>query len=69
MAVFKNKLTDAMQEASETQTWLEFCFACNYIDQNKFHELDQKYEHILAMLNSMEMKADSFCFTSAKEEE
>jgi len=26
-AVFKNKLTDAMQEASETQTWLEFCCA------------------------------------------
>jgi len=23
-AVFKNKLTDAMQEASETQCWLEF---------------------------------------------
>lgn len=66
-AVFKNKLTDAMQEASETQTWLDFCFACNYIDQNKFNELDQKYEHILAMLNSMEMKADSFCFTSVKE--
>jgi len=60
IAVFKNKLTDAMQEASETQTWLDFCFACNYIDQNKFNELDQKYEHILAMLNSMEMKADSF---------
>jgi len=67
IAVFKNKLTDAMQEASETQTWLDFCFACNYIDQNKFNELDQKYEHILAMLNSMEMKADSFCFTSVKE--
>ena len=62
-AVFKNKLTDAMQEASETQTWLDFCFACNYIDQNKFNELDQKYEHILAMLNNMELKADSFCFS------
>ena len=32
IAVFKNKLTDAMQEASETQTWLEFCHACGYID-------------------------------------
>ena len=28
IAVFKNKLTDAMQEASETQNWLEFCSAC-----------------------------------------
>jgi len=60
-AVFKNKLTDAMQEASETQTWLEFSIACNYIEQNKFDDLNQKYEHILAMLNNMEMKADSFC--------
>ena len=65
-AVFKNKLTDAMQEASETQTWLDFCFACNYIDQNKFKELDQKYEHILAMLNNMELKVDSFCFSPSQ---
>lgn len=67
MAVFKNKLTDAMQEASETQTWLEFCHACGYINSNALDSLNQKYEHILAMLNSMEMKADSFCFTSSKE--
>ena len=62
LAVFKNKLTDAMQEASETQTWLEFSKACEYIDSQTFSELDQKYEHILAMLNTMEMKAESFCF-------
>lgn len=67
IAVFKNKLTDSMQEASETQTWLEFCHACGYISSSVFNSLDQKYEHILAMLNSMEMKADSFCFTSVKE--
>ena len=55
IAVFKNKLTDSMQEASETQTWLEFCHACGYISSSVFNSLDQKYEHILAMLNSMEM--------------
>lgn len=65
-AAFKSKLTDAMQEASETQTWLDFCFACNYIMQDKFNELDQKYEYILAMLNNMEKKANSFCFTSSQ---
>jgi len=67
IAVFKNKLTDSMQEASETQTWLEFCHACGYISSSVFDSLYKKYEHILAMLNSMEMKADSFCFTSVKE--
>ena len=27
IAVFKNKITDSMQEASETQCWLEFSLA------------------------------------------
>ena len=31
-AVFINKLSDAAQEAAETQTWLEFALACRYID-------------------------------------
>ena len=61
-AVFINKLTDSQQEASETQTWLDFCMACKYINQQTFERLDQEYEKILGMLNSMEMKADKFCF-------
>ena len=61
-AVFVNKLSDAMQEASETQTWLDFCLACKYINEETFTKLDSEYEKILAMLNSMEMKADKFCF-------
>ena len=60
-AVFKNKLSDAMQEGSETQTWLDFCLGCGYISEETFERLDQEYEIILAMLNSMEMKADKFC--------
>ena len=60
--VFKNKITDAMQEASETQCWLEFSLACHYIDQNIFTNLDKEYEEIIAMLNSMEMNSGKFCF-------
>jgi len=60
-AVFINKLSDAAQEASETQTWLEFALHCKYIDQETFHKLDDCYEHIFAMLSNMEKKADSFC--------
>ncbi|MCX5782686.1 MAG: four helix bundle protein [Elusimicrobia bacterium] len=63
---FRNKLTDAMQEASETQTWLEFCFSCKYIPKSKYEKLFEDYEHILAMLNNMEMKAKSFCFLSSQ---
>lgn len=60
--VFKNKLTDSQQEASETQCWLEFSNACNYISQETFNLLDKEYEEILSMLNSMEMNSKKFCF-------
>lgn len=60
--VFMNKLTDSQQEASETQTWLEFSLACNYIDNEQFKELDQEYERIIRMLNSMQLNADKFCY-------
>ncbi len=51
-----------MQEASETQSWLEFSLACKYIDDETFRYLDQEYEGILAMLNAMEKSHDKFCF-------
>ena len=59
--VFINKLTDAEQESAETQTWLEFALKCKYINKEIFEKLDEKYEHIFAMLFTMEQKADSFC--------
>ena len=61
-AVFKNKLTDSMQEASESQCWVEFALACQYIDKALFDELDDEYEQIIAMLSSMELNAHKFCF-------
>lgn len=60
-AVFVNKLTDAEQEAAETQTWLEFALKCKYIKDETFKKLDDVYEHIFAMLSTMERKAESFC--------
>ncbi|OHB79927.1 MAG: four helix bundle protein [Planctomycetes bacterium RBG_16_55_9] len=60
-AVFINKVSDSGQETAETQTWLEFALACKYIDRRTFERLDEKYEHIFAMLSTMERKADTFC--------
>jgi four helix bundle protein len=60
-AVFINKLTDAQSEAAETQTWLEFALACKYFDNVTFAKFDDKYEHIFAMLITMERKVDTFC--------
>ena len=62
LAVFKHKVTDAMQEASETQCWLEFSYSCSYIDNTTFVKLDSEYEKILMMLNSIEKKAIKFCY-------
>src|SRR4030067_1519711 len=55
-AVFVNKLSDAEQEAAETQTWLEFARRANYIDEGIFKKVDEKYEHIFSMLITMERK-------------
>ena len=60
-AVFVNKQSDASQEASETQTWLQFALSCGYIGNESFEELNELYEHIFAMLITMERKSESFC--------
>ena len=60
-AVFINKLSDASQECAETQTWLEFALACKYINHEVFENLDERYEHIFAMLVTMVRKSESFC--------
>jgi four helix bundle protein len=60
-AVFINKLTDAGQEACETQTWLEFSFHSGYIPKDLYENLSERYEHIIAQLLTMEKKAQLFC--------
>jgi four helix bundle protein len=60
-AVFVNKLSDSGQEAGETQTWLEFSLACNYISKQIYEKLFNEYEEIFAMLHAMAEKADTFC--------
>lgn len=61
-AAFKIKLTDAMQEASETQCWLEFSLACGYLSKDLFEKLDTEYESVQSMLNVMEKSAEKFCY-------
>ena len=60
-AVFLNKLSDSSQEAAETQTWLEFSLACNYINSQIFEKLVKDYEEIFAMLHTMAEKSGTFC--------
>lgn len=57
---FVAKLTDSEGEAAETQVWLDFALACEYLEKDKFEELDKKYEYILAMLVKMINKPDDW---------
>jgi four helix bundle protein len=43
---FKSKLSDADSENSETQLWLDFAFACEYIADDKRKELNNKSEEV-----------------------
>lgn len=50
---FIAKLSDCEGEAAETQVWLEYALACNYITKETFTILNQKYDYILGMLVNM----------------
>lgn len=62
--LFINKFIDAEGEAAETQNWLDFAFACNYIDEIKYKELYIKYDEILAMLVKMTKDSKNWTFNS-----
>ena len=50
---FVAKLSDSEGEAAETQVWLDYALACKYIDQQLNEELNEKYDHIIAMIVKM----------------
>jgi four helix bundle protein len=52
-AAFISKLNQSEGEAAESQVWLEFADACNYIQPQQREDLYFKYEQIISMLVSM----------------
>ena len=50
---FISKLSDAEGEAAETQTWLDFCVKCRYIDQETYERLNTDYDFIIGKLVNM----------------
>lgn len=50
---FISKLTDSDAENAETQSWLEFAYACNYIDLGTKEELLKKSHEVGKLLNFM----------------
>ncbi|WP_282135909.1 four helix bundle protein [Seonamhaeicola maritimus] len=57
---FKSKLSDADSENSETQLWLDFALACEYISEEKRIELLNKSEEVGKLLNYMINNPDKF---------
>jgi len=53
---FISKLTDSEGEAAETQVWLEYSLACQYIDKQIFDDLNDDYDHIISMIVNMRSK-------------
>lgn len=52
-AHFVSKLTDADTENSETEVWLDFSLACDYISQEEYNELYAEAEEVGRMLAYM----------------
>jgi four helix bundle protein len=50
---FTSKLTDADGENSETNTWLDFALACNYLEKEKHLELTNLGIEVGKLINYM----------------
>jgi four helix bundle protein len=62
---FISKLTDVDMENSETQGWLEFALACNYINQDIFIKLTGQSEEVGKLVNFMINNPEKFGAISA----
>ncbi len=52
-AYFVSKASDSDMENSETQVWLDFALACDYIDGELHKELMRRSEEVGRLLNHM----------------
>ena len=57
---FVSKLSDAEGEAAETQVWLDYASACEYLDPEAYAALNDKYEHIISMIINMSSKPENW---------
>lgn len=57
---FIAKLSDSEGEAAETQVWLDYALECDYIDTEIYNALNDKYDHIIAMIVNMTSKPENW---------
>jgi len=59
---FISKLSDSEAEAAETQVWLEYAFPCDYIDENLYNQLYEKYDQVLGKLVMMGLSPEKWSY-------
>ncbi|WP_421942105.1 four helix bundle protein [Pedobacter sp.] len=57
---FISKLSDSDTENGETQTWLAFALACEYITQKEFDLLNNQAEEVARLLVYMMKNSEKF---------
>jgi four helix bundle protein len=58
---FVSKLSDADGELAETENWLMFALACEYLSKEHFDELWAGYEQVSGGLVNMMSNPDTWC--------
>lgn len=59
---FSASLNGAEGEASESQNWILFAFACNYINDETKTRILHGYEEVIGMLVNMQKNAENWAF-------
>lgn len=57
---FVTKVSDSDMENSETGVWLDFAFACKYINTNEYDNLIGRNEEVGKLLNHMLSNPDKY---------
>jgi four helix bundle protein len=57
---FVSKLSEADMENGETQAWLDASLACNYINNEKYQELNKQSEEVTYLLIYMMNNPEKF---------
>lgn len=60
-ASFVSKLTGALGEATETQSWLDDALDCGYISEAQHRSHDAAWQALGGMINNTIERADDFC--------
>ena len=59
-AAFIDKINQALGETMESQAWLDHARGCSFLSAEEFTQLDDKLQHIGAMLSRMIERAEDF---------